>query len=253
MDLVTTRTQTRRGRERLLAGCPNATLLAHPRTARHLVDPTKLVAGALEVYGEARFAELYGRIDPAPEARVRGLEDGETFELGGATLRVHHTYGHAFHHFVVDDPAVSTVYTGDAFGLVYPALQRGRRFAIPSTSPTGFDAPEAHKSIDKILALGERYACLTHFGAIDDLDVVAAQLRAWIDRSEAWVVDAAARDETVAETASRLEREIGDAMAKAANEVGLFLGRADSKLLALDVELNALGLAVVAEKRRRGG
>src|SRR4051812_12512714 len=116
----------------LLARCPNATLLAHPRAARHLVDPARLVASATSVYGAARFAELYGRIDPIPEARVRALDDGATFELGTSTLRVHHTAGHAKHHLVVDDPALRTVYTGDTFGLVYPALQRGVRFALAS-------------------------------------------------------------------------------------------------------------------------
>ncbi len=109
------------GASALLAACPKATLLAHPRAAKNLIDPEKLIAGAKAVYGEARFAELYGTIDPIPAARVRTLADGESFELGGERLTAWHTYGHAFHHFIVDDPATSTVYGGDTFGLVYPA------------------------------------------------------------------------------------------------------------------------------------
>src|SRR5580704_15922229 len=134
----------------LLARCPNATLLAHPRAARHLVDPRKLVASATAVYGAERFARLYGEIEPAPKERVRALEDGERFELGGAELQVFHTAGHAKHHFVVDDPVLRTVYTGDTFGLAYPALQRGGRFALATTSPTDFDPAEARKSIDLV-------------------------------------------------------------------------------------------------------
>ena len=53
--------------------------------------------------------------------------------------------------------ATESVYTGDAFGLVYPALQSFGRFALPSTSPTGFNAPEAHKSLDKVLALDPKH------------------------------------------------------------------------------------------------
>src|SRR5690348_6152063 len=34
------------GASKLLAACPNATILAHPRAAKHLVDPAKLVQGA---------------------------------------------------------------------------------------------------------------------------------------------------------------------------------------------------------------
>src|SRR5436305_1331356 len=50
------------GASAVLAACPNATLLAHPRAAKNLIDPSKLIAGASHVYGEARFAKLYGTI-----------------------------------------------------------------------------------------------------------------------------------------------------------------------------------------------
>ena len=232
----------------LLAKCPNATLLAHPRTAKHMIDPSKLVAGAKEVYGEARFAELYGTIEPIAKERVRGLADGETFELGGATLRVHHTAGHAWHHFIVDDPAIRSVYTGDAFGLVYPALQRGVRFAIPSTSPTGFDAAEAHKSVDLVASLGEVAACLTHFDEVRDIAEVASQLHWWIDRSQEWV-DTAKKEGAPTDVAQKsIETKIREAMKAHAAKVGLALVEDDWKVLALDVELNAQGLAYVATK-----
>ncbi len=234
------------GASALLARCPNATLLAHPRTVKHLVYPAKLIAGAMEVYGAARFAELYGTIAPVPKDRARSLADGESFELGGARLSAHHTAGHAWHHLVVHDPALATVYTGDAFGLVYPALQRGARFAIPSTSPTGFDAPEAHKSLGRILALGATAACLTHFGEVRDLEVVAAQLRAWIDRSQGWV-EACARDgRAPAERTAWIEERLRAAIAEEAARVGLALDAADWRLLGLDLELNAQGLAFAA-------
>lgn len=237
----------------LLARCANATLLAHPRAARHLIDPSKLVASATAVYGAARFAELYGTIAPIPSTRVRALEDGATFDLGTATLKVHHTAGHAKHHFVVEDPQLETVYTGDAFGLVYPALQRGARFAFASTSPTDFDPAQARKSIDRIVALGAKSACLTHFDAVSDIDEVATQLRVWIDRSEKWLDDAAASDQPVADLTATIAVELRNAMIADAAGRGLALDDADLKLLALDIELNAQGIAYVAEKRRHPG
>jgi glyoxylase-like metal-dependent hydrolase (beta-lactamase superfamily II) len=234
----------------LLARCPNATVLAHPRAARHLVDPSKLVASATSVYGVDRFAELYGKIEPIPQARMRALDDGETFDLGGAELRVRHTAGHAKHHMIIDDPATSSVYTGDSFGLVYPALQRGARFAIASTSPTDFDAAEARKSIDTIVGLGERQACLTHFGPIADIVEVASQLRGWIDRSEEWLEAAAKSDDDLPAMTAALERKIRDAMIDDAAGRGLSLDERDLDLLSLDIELNAQGLAFVAARRR---
>jgi glyoxylase-like metal-dependent hydrolase (beta-lactamase superfamily II) len=238
----------------LLAKCPNATLVAHPRAARHLIDPTRLVESATKVYGPERFARLYGSIDPIPRQRVLALEDGASFELGGAMLQVFHTAGHAKHHFVVDDPAIGTVFTGDTFGLVYPALQRsGIRFALASTSPTDFDPQEARKSIDKVLSLGEKAACLTHFDEIRDLDEVASQLHAWVDRSEAWLERGAASDETPDAMAGRIARELREAIDADARRRGIAFTKDDWDLLALDIELNAQGIAFVANKRREPG
>ena len=238
------------GAGELLAHCPNATLLAHPRAARNLIDPTKLIASATKVYGEARFAELYGTIAPIPQERVRALEDGETFELGDARFTVHHTAGHAKHHLIVDDPELDTVYTGDAFGLVYPDLQHGKRFAIASTSPIDFDAIEAHRSIDEILSLGRRNACLTHFDEVTDLDEIAAQVRAWIDRSERWLEESAATSDELGAMASPIEKKLRSAVAEDTSRRGLSFGDSDWELLSLDLELNAQGIAFAAYKRR---
>ena len=234
----------------LLKACPNATLLAHPRAARHLIDPSKLVASATSVYGQERFAELYGTIDPIPAARVRALEDGATFELGDATLQVLHTAGHANHHFVVHDPRLECVYTGDSFGLVYPAIQGRGRFAIASTSPTNFDAGEARKSLKRILELKTKFACLTHFDAFSDVADIGAQVGEWIDRAEAWVDSAAKGDEPVEQMTTRLMHAWKAAVVAESDRRGLGFGDDAFRLLALDLELNAQGLAFVAAARR---
>jgi len=238
------------GASSLLARCPNATLLAHPRAARHLIDPAKLVASATQVYGAERFAALYGSIDPIPSERVRTLDDGATFDLGGATLRVHHTAGHAKHHFVVDDPSLQTVYTGDAFGLAYPALQRGARFAIASTSPTDFDPIEARRSLDKILSLGEEAACLTHYDEVPDLLEVAEQVRGWIDRSEGWLEEAVKSEEPLAAITQQIRTKLRLAIDEDASGRGLGLTEDDWRVLATDIDLNAQGIAFVADKKR---
>jgi glyoxylase-like metal-dependent hydrolase (beta-lactamase superfamily II) len=234
----------------LLQACPNATLLAHPRAARHLIDPSKLVASATSVYGAKRFAELYGTIDPIPAARVRALEDGATFELGDATLQVLHTAGHANHHFVVHDPRLDCVYTGDSFGLVYPAIQGRGRFAIASTSPTNFDALEARKSLKRILDLKTTFACLTHFDAFADVAEIGAQVGAWVDRAEAWVDEAASGSESVEAMTTRLAEQWKAAVAAESERRGLGFSDQAFRLLALDLELNAQGLAFVAAARR---
>lgn len=230
----------------LLAACPNATLVAHPRAAKNLIDPCRLVESATHVYGQERFDRLFGRVTPVPADRVRTLADGESVELGGAKLTAWHTAGHAYHHFVVDDPATESVYTGDTFGLVYPSLQKYGRFAMATTSPTGFDAVEARRSLDKVLALGERFVCPTHFDAYDDPQTIAAQVGRFVDRAGQWVQEAARGDETVDAMTARF----ASAWRKAIVEEAPGFGDDEAAALALDVELNALGLAHVADALR---
>ncbi len=233
------------GASALMRACPNATLLAHPRAARHLIDPSKLVASARVVYGAERFDALYGTIEPIDAGRVRSLDDGAEVALGDAALRFWHTRGHANHHFIVHDEARDTVYTGDTFGLVYPRLQRGGRLAFPSTSPTDFDADAAIASVERVLALGTRTACLTHFGEIDDLYVVAEQLRGWLELSKTLVAEAVGRADAEAHIRGRLEA----ALEKTVADLGLTLDAEDRALLRFDLGLNAQGLAHVASKQ----
>jgi len=234
------------GASALVAACPNATLVAHPRAARHMVSPQKLIDGATAVYGAERFKALYGTIAPIAASRVRALEDGESIDLGGSKLTVWHTAGHANHHFVVDDPATETVYTGDAFGLVYPDLQKHGRFTLPSTSPTNFDADLARASLDKVLSLGERFVCPTHFDAHEDAATIAAQVRRFIDLAGQWVDEAARGDETQAAMTTRLSQAWADAITRVAPS----FGAEEMDLLALDIELNAQGLAFAANAKR---
>lgn len=229
----------------LAAACPDAVVLAHPAAARHLRDPSKLIASARAVYGAEKFAALYGDIAPIPSERVRELADGESVDFGRGTFRVHYTRGHAKHHFVVEDDAVDTVFTGDTFGLAYPALQRAGTFAFPSTSPAGFEADEARKSIDLVLGLGRKIACLTHYGAHQAQAEIAGQLRPWIDLSEQLVSVARSKGP---ESEPEIREALRSRMAEAASARGLVLGASDWEILQLDLDLNAQGLVAVANR-----
>lgn len=238
------------GASRLMAACPNATLLAHPRAARHMVDPAKLIKGARAVYGDERFAKLYGTVEPIAASRVRALEDNETFALGDAVLQVLHTAGHANHHFVVHDPRLSCVYTGDSFGLVYPLLQKHGRFAIASTSPSNFDAAEARKSLARIIALKVSMVCPTHFDAWAEVDEVGRQTLAWVDLADQWLDEAVRSGDGLEVLTARLWQAWRAAVAAESSRRGLNFGQAELEFLAMDLELNAQGLAVVAMAKR---
>ena len=234
----------------VMAACPRATLLAHPRAARHLIDPTKLIASATQVYGAERFAALYGVLAPIAADRVRPLDDGAEVTLGSATLRFLHTRGHAKHHFVVHDPTLDAVFTGDTLGLVYPRLQRAGLFTLASTSPTDFEPDEARKSIARIEALGATTAYLTHFGGVRDIPAIAAQLRRRVDASEAWLTEATVSDRPPEDVLARLREQVRAGVLVDARDAGLALTPSDWDSLALDIDLNAQGIAFVAARQR---
>lgn len=231
----------------LLQHCPNATVLAHPRAARHLIDPSRLVASARQVYGAEAFDALYGAIAPIDATRVKALEDGATETLGGKTLRFLHTRGHANHHFVLHDEAQNVVFTGDTFGLVYPALQAQGRFAFPSTSPTDFDGPAAMESVNRVIALKPKAVALTHFGVFEDVEAIGAQLLSWLEFSTRLFDEGKASGDEQGTLEQAFRWKLENELLKRLH----FKPTAEQqKLINFDLELNAQGLAFAAVKAR---
>ena len=141
------------GAGELMRRLPNARCVIHPRGAPHMIDPERLIAGTVAVYGSARTREMYGDIVPIDEARVVVAEDEDSFDLNGRTLQTLHTEGHARHHYVLHDAQSRGVFTGDSFGISYRELDTvNGEFIFPTTTPASFDPDEAHKSVDRIMA-----------------------------------------------------------------------------------------------------
>lgn len=238
------------GTSLLMQACPAATLLAHPRAAPHMIDPSRLVGSARKVYGDEQFERLYGQIGPIDANRVRAIEDGERVSLGDRELRFIHTRGHANHHFCIHDPASGSVFTGDSFGLAYPALQKGQLFIFPSTSPTDFDPAEALASLRKIVATGAESAYLTHYGEVKNLAGAEAQLRMHLEFSEKLLNEAIACPHADSELDAYCLEKLRKHFQSYFERSRLPMSQEDWELLALDLELNAQGIAHVARKRR---
>lgn len=169
----------------LMRHLPNARCVVHPRGARHLIDPAKLIAGSIAVYGEARYRELYGDIVPVPEERILVPADGERITLGARTLELIHTPGHALHHYCVVDLDHRRVFPGDNFGISYREFDvGGREFIFPTTTPVHFDPEAMRASIDRLMCYQPVAMYLTHYGEVRDVTRLAAELK---DRVSAFV------------------------------------------------------------------
>ncbi len=241
------------GTAALAEACPNATILAHPKAAPHLADPRRLVIGATAVYGEQAFAELYGRVDPVDEGRIRVVRDDESIDFAGREWRILHTRGHADHHFCLHDPDARAVFAGDALGLCYPDLQDHGTVALPSTSPTGFRPAEARASVDRILDLEPDAVFLGHYGALAAaaLPEAARQLHGHLHFAEALALEAEASDLPDEALQRWVEPRLMDYVRGVFDGLGP-LGRdpAAWELLSMDLELNAQGIAFAAKKAR---
>jgi glyoxylase-like metal-dependent hydrolase (beta-lactamase superfamily II) len=166
----------------LMQELPNARCVVHPRGAPHMVDPAKLIKGTEAVYGVGGMRELYGEIRPIDAKRILVPNDDEWIELNGRPMQTFFTEGHARHHYCLNDPQSKGVFTGDSFGISYRELDTAAgEFIFPTTTPASFDPPEAHKSIDRIMACEPEQLYLTHYSQVRNPDRLAADMHEGVD------------------------------------------------------------------------
>jgi len=234
----------------LMQSLPNARAVIHPRGARHMIDPTKLIQGSIAVYGEARFRELYGRIIPIASERVTQSEDEMRIALGGRELELIHTPGHALHHYCVVDREAQAIFSGDTFGISYRRFDTAAgEFIFPTTTPVHFDPQALHASIDRLMSYRPNSIYLTHFSRVTQLRRLAADMHECIDG----FVDIARRHSSDHERGVRIRAELLSYLARRLRRHGFESSDAEiAELLATDVELNSQGLEVWLDRGASG-
>ncbi len=223
----------------LMSRFPNARLTVHPRGARHIADPRRLVEGTIAVYGQEAAKRLYGEIVPVAPERIIETPHGASVSLNGRELRFVDTPGHARHHVCIVDERSGHVFAGDTFGLSYRELDRdGRCYSFPTTSPVQFDPPALHRSIELIESLRPGAVYVTHFGQVRDVPRLAADLHRLIEAHERVAMEARdlgpARNELMKQALTRILRDEAQRQGWPP-ELAL-------EVLGWDIELNAQGL-----------
>jgi glyoxylase-like metal-dependent hydrolase (beta-lactamase superfamily II) len=218
-----------------------ARLVIHPRGARHMIDPTRLIEGSKAVYGESLFRQLYGEITPIDEDRVDIANDLDRYYLGSRELLFIDTPGHARHHFCIYDDQSRGIFTGDTYGLAYPPLKHHPRGLIPTSSPVQFDPEAMFTSIDRLLSYQPEWMYLTHYGAIDRPAERAIGLKQWIGE---YITLCQRIDPQDSEADRQLESEMrGMIFSKFSDDNSLDENML-ARLLNTDIKLNAQGLAI---------
>lgn len=224
---------------RLSARFPNATIWVHERGAKHLADPSRLVASATRVYGERELREVFGPVDPVDADRLRAVTDDDVIRPGGRELRLLDTPGHASHHVAISDSRSGAVFTGDALGVHVPDLPVLR----PATPPPEFDLERYIASIERIRAASPSILLFAHFGPIHDIDATCdlaiRRVRDWA----ALVREAMRETEDPEELEERLRiAALGDIETGAEAQLDLDMLEDRLRLLS-SIRMNAAGLA----------
>lgn len=222
----------------LVRRLPHLDVYVHPIGAPHLIDPTRLLASAARLYGDA-LPRLFGEVVPIPAERVHIVGNGDVLSLGSRRLVAVETPGHARHHHAFWDPSSRDLFSGDAAGVALP----GSRYVRAPTPPPELDVAAWEQSLARMRALGARRLLVTHFGPhewVDELlqqlaerlhemvNAVRQSLAAGLDEP---AITARLRDEAIAE----IERRDGP-------------GRSARHEVIMPIRLNVMGLIRYIEK-----
>jgi glyoxylase-like metal-dependent hydrolase (beta-lactamase superfamily II) len=159
-----------------------ATIHVHPRGARHLMDPSRLVESATRIFGD-EMERLWGEMKPVAQDQVRVTDDRAPIRVGQFEVQSIATPGHASHHNVYHWE--DNLFGGDVAGV---RLNGG-----PPIPP--FVPPELHieswlESIRRIRSLGTSRLYLPHFGLVEgDLTNHFDALEERVQRWAVWFRD----------------------------------------------------------------
>jgi glyoxylase-like metal-dependent hydrolase (beta-lactamase superfamily II) len=161
---------------------PNLKVYVHSNGARHMADPSKLIASATRLWGD-QLAILFGETIPVPQENLKILEGGETLSFGSRKLDVAYTPGHASHHVTYFDSGEGVAFIGDTGGIRIDNLP----YILPATPPPDIDLTLWDESFKTILSRRPSKLFLTHFSWSND---PAAHIAEFHDRLHRWLVTA---------------------------------------------------------------
>lgn len=236
----------------LLEKCPNATVFVHPKGKRHLADPSRLIAGAKQVYGE-QFNKLFDPIKPIPEERLVEMHHQDQLQIGEkCLLTFYDTPGHSNHHVSIFHPVANGMFTGDTAGVRYPELAYDEiEFYLPSTSPNQFDPDQTLASIDLFESLQLDRIFFGHYSMSTNPNEVYKQIRFWlpiyVEEATAALDQYDQPNDQIKETEKRLMKRVTEHL----SNFGVPNNHKVYNIITLDIKVCSLGLIDYLHKIRR--
>jgi len=205
---------------------PGLRVYVHERGAPHLIDPSKLLASATRLYGDA-MDRLWGEVSQVPASALAVLKGGERIEAGGRAFEVAYTPGHASHHVSYYNSDTGIAFVGDTAGI--KIVENG--YVLPPTPPPDIDLEIWEQSLQTIESWRPETLFLTHFGPHGAASAHIAELRDHLALAADLVRQSLARDETDTQReiwfAEELRRELHRRLAEAEGRSYEIAGRLD--------------------------
>ncbi len=237
------------GAGQLMAALPEAKLVVHPQGAPHLIDPARIAAGSIAVYGEEKFRENFKTLLPVATERVIEADDGTQIDLNGRPLICIDTPGHARHHICIWDQKSRGLFTGDTFGLAYPELttDKGPFMVLPST-PVQFDPQRWHQTLDQLMEIDPVNLYLTHYGPVNEPRTLVGALHHALDA----YVEIGLNNEHEKDRLAALEGALWEYYRDRLRKHGSKLTQEEQdRVLDMDMRLCAQGLDVWLQRLRK--
>jgi glyoxylase-like metal-dependent hydrolase (beta-lactamase superfamily II) len=161
---------------------PHIKIYLHPVAFEQLNDLDAHCRRMEGRIGRRWITEFRNQVVPIPARHFVLKKDCDKIHFGGSTIKCIHTPGHTHDHLCFHEPSTKTLFTGDAFGILYPIIEPpGVIFAATSE----FRPEGVYATIDRIKRISdlERVA-LSHYGYVRDVGKHADNCRRFV--SELW-------------------------------------------------------------------
>ena len=237
----------------MLQHCPKAKVVVHPKGARHLADPSRLIMGAKAVYGD-KFSPLFDPIVEIPEDCLMVKGEGDTLKISDKlTLQFLDTPGHANHHFSIYHPLTNGIFSGDTAGIFYPQLDReGIEFYLPTTSPNQFDPEKMLYSMNRFKELEIERIYFGHYGMSENPSEAFRQVESWLEVFVEVAKQVLLEEKNAERQVDHITQRLYDKIKIHLTQQGLPETHPIYELLYLDVNVSAMGLAHYLNKTAGG-
>jgi glyoxylase-like metal-dependent hydrolase (beta-lactamase superfamily II) len=221
----------------LAKAMPTARVLVNEHGAKHLLDPTKVIESATNLFGKEAMS-VYGTPLPLPGERIEEVRGLYSLDLGAEKrLKIFYAPGHAWHHMSILLENERFLVTGDAVALHYPEFN----FPIPATPPPGFDEKRYVKTLTEFMGMDLVGLLLPHFGPV--LENVPGFLEMNIEIVSQWISDTI----EAVRSGNSLDRVFQALLADVANRSGRSIDEIPEHVVS-NVKLSAMGCFSYAQE-----